>query len=104
MRQELNFIHNVKKEMLILIDSGWWEHKVCYIYEYFLHFQNFVFFLQVLLRYNFLNYIFIYFFSVVLSLHCCAPAFSSWDQWGLCLVVVHGLLIAVASLVAELRL
>ena len=44
MRQELNFIHNVKKEMLILVDSGWWEHKVCYIYEYFFTFLKFCFF------------------------------------------------------------
>ena len=61
----------------------------------------FYFFLQVLLKYNFLNYIFIYLFSVVLSLRCCARAFSGWDQWGLCFVVVPGLLTAVASLVAE---
>ena len=64
----------------------------------------FYFFLQVLLKYNFLNYIFIYLFSVVLSLRCCARAFSGWDQWGLCFVVVPGLLTAVASLVAEPRL
>ena len=37
----------------------------------------------------------------VLGLRCCARAFSSCGVWGLLSVVVHGLLIAVASLVAE---
>ena len=32
---------------------------------------------------------------------CCAWAFSSCGEWGLLFVVVHGLLIAVASLVVE---
>ena len=36
-----------------------------------------------------------------LGLHCCAQAFSSCVEWGLLFVVVRGLLIAVASLVAE---
>ena len=36
-----------------------------------------------------------------LGLHCCARAFSSCSEWGLLFVVVRGLLIAVASLVAE---
>ena len=35
-----------------------------------------------------------------LGLPCCVWAFSSCGEWGL-LFVVHGLLIAVASLVAE---
>ena len=39
-----------------------------------------------------------------LGLCCCAGAFSSCGEWGLLLVVVCGLLIAVASLVAEHRL
>ena len=37
----------------------------------------------------------------VLGLRFCARAFSSCSEWGLLFIVVHGLLIAVASLVAE---
>ena len=36
-----------------------------------------------------------------LGLHCCAWAFSSCGERGLLFVAVHGLLIAVASLVVE---
>ena len=36
-----------------------------------------------------------------LGLGCCAWAFSSCGEWGLLFVAVRGLLIAVASLVAE---
>ena len=39
-----------------------------------------------------------------LGLHCCARAFSSCGEQGLLFVAVRGLLIAVASLVAEHRL
>ena len=51
-------------------------------------------------------YLFIYLFLAVLGLHCCVQvwAFSSCGEWGLLFVVVCGLLIAVASLVAEHRL
>ena len=49
----------------------------------------------------FLKIYFIYLFLAVLGLHCCAQAFSSCGEWGLLLVAVHGLLIVVASLVAE---
>ena len=45
-------------------------------------------------------YLFIYLFMAVLGLCCCA-AFSSCSERGLLFVVVHGLLIALASLVAE---
>ena len=38
-------------------------------------------------------------FLAVLGLHCCAQAFSCCSKWGLLFVVVHGLFIAVASLV-----
>ena len=42
------------------------------------------------------------FFLAVLGLRCCAWAFSSCGKQGLLFIVVHGLLIAVASsLVAE---
>ena len=40
-------------------------------------------------------------FLAVLGLHCCARAFSSCGEQGLLFVAVCGLLIAVASLVAE---
>ena len=50
------------------------------------------------------NLFFIYLFLAALALCCCTRAFSSCGEWGLLSVVVHGLLIAVASLVAERRL
>ena len=40
-------------------------------------------------------------FLAALCLRCCAWAFSSCGEWGLLFGVVHGLLIAVASLVVE---
>ena len=49
-------------------------------------------------------YLFIYLFLAALGLCCCKQAFSSCGEWGLLFVAVHGLLIAVASLVAEHRL
>ena len=48
--------------------------------------------LLIFLSYSFLD---------VLGLHCCALAFSSCGEQGLPSVAVCGLLIAVASLVAE---
>ena len=50
---------------------------------------------------NFLEFIFIYLFLAALGLHCCAQAFSSCGERGLLFVMVRGLLIVVASLVAE---
>ena len=45
---------------------------------------------------------FIYLFILAaLGLRCCVRAFSSCDKQGLLFVEVHGLVIAVASLVAE---
>ena len=44
---------------------------------------------------------FIYSFFSALGLRCCTWAFSSCCERGLLLAVVHGLLIAVASPVAE---
>ena len=44
---------------------------------------------------------FIYLFLTALGLHCCTQAFSCCGEWGLLFVVVCGLLIVVASLVAE---
>ena len=46
-------------------------------------------------------YLFIYLFLAALGLRCCAWAFSSCGERGLLFVAVHGLLIAVASPVAE---
>ena len=40
-------------------------------------------------------------FLAALGLRCCARAFSSCGEWGLLFVAVRGLLIGVASLVAE---
>ena len=42
-----------------------------------------------------------YLFLAALGLRCCARAFSSCGEQGLLFVAVSGLLIAVASLVAE---
>ena len=49
----------------------------------------------------FLIYLFINLFLTKLGLRCCAWAFSSCGKPGLLFVVARGLLIAVASLVAE---
>ena len=58
-----------------------------------------VLFLGVLLYYYFLKiYLFI---LAALGVCCCARAFSSCRERGLLFVALHGLLIAVASLVAE---
>ena len=37
----------------------------------------------------------------MLGLCCCSQAFSSYGEWGLLFILVHGFLIAVASLVVE---
>ena len=47
---------------------------------------------------------FIYLFLAALGLRCCAQAFSSCGEQGLLFIAVRGLLIAMASLVAEHRL
>ena len=43
----------------------------------------------------------IYLFLAALGLHCCTWAFSSCGEQGLLFVEVRGLLVVVASLVAE---
>ena len=48
-----------------------------------------------------LFYLFMYLFLAALGLRCCTQAFSSCGEQGLLFIVVCGLLIAVASLVAE---
>ena len=47
---------------------------------------------------------FLNFYLSVLDLHFCAQALPSCSEWGLVLVAVCGLLLAVVSLVAEHRL
>ena len=49
----------------------------------------------------FFFYKFIYLFLAALGLRCCARAFSSCGEQGLLFIAVRGLLILVASLVAE---
>ena len=49
----------------------------------------------------FLKNKFIYLFLAALGLRCCTWAFSSSGEWGLLFIAVRGLLVAVASLVAE---
>ena len=54
----------------------------------------------MLLLFIFFNFYFVYLFNyflAVLGLHCCTRAFSSCGEQGLLFVVVHELLIAVAS-------
>ena len=49
-----------------------------------------------------MNIIFFFFlFLAALGLRCCTRASSSCGEWGILFVVVHGLLVAVASLVVE---
>ena len=60
------------------------------------------FFFLTLCKFFFLIDLFIcFYFLAVLSLRCCVQAFSSCSEPGLLFFVVHGLLIIVASLVAE---
>ena len=55
-------------------------------------------FVFIFYYYYFFN---VYLFLAALGLRCCVRAFSSCGKRGLLFVAVHGLLIAVASLVAE---
>ena len=59
--------------------------------------------MHVFFLFSFFN-IFIYLFLAALGLRCCTRAFSSCGEQGLLFIAVRGLLIAVASLVAEHRL
>ena len=59
-------------------------------------------FLFFVFKYRFILFIYLFVcFLAVLDLRCCVRAFSSCGERGLLFVVVRGLLIAVASLVAE---
>ena len=48
--------------------------------------------------------LFVCFFLAVMSLRCCTGPFSTCGEWRLLLVAVCGLLVALASLIAENRL
>ena len=64
-----------------------------FLYCQYVHLYNILFyFLQV--------YLFIYLFLAALDLRCSARAFSSRGEQGLPFIAVHGLLTAVASLIA----
>ena len=63
----------------------------------------FFFFFKESVLFFFKNFIYLLFLAA-LGLRCCAWAFSSCGERGLLFVAVLGLLIAVASLVAEHRL
>ena len=52
----------------------------------------------------FILFILFILFLAALGLHCCVQAFSTCGEQGLLFVAVRGLLITVASLVAEHRL
>ena len=62
-----------------------------------LYISIFNFFIFIFVKYIYLFYLFL----AALGLHCYAWAFSSCSEWGLLFIAVRGLLIAVASLVAE---
>ena len=47
------------------------------------------------------KFIYLFIFLAALGLRRCTQAFSSCGEWGLLFIVVCGLLIAVASLIAE---
>ena len=52
----------------------------------------------------FLKFIYLFIYFWLRWVCCCVRAFSSCGEWGLLFVVVHGLLVAVVSLVAEHKL
>ena len=72
-----------------------WFHLIFIIYL-FTYFKN-----KFIDLFIFKINLFIYLFLAALGLHCCALAFSSCGEQGLLFVVVHVLLIVVASLVVE---
>ena len=59
-------------------------------------------FLKAFIYYFFFINLFIYLFLAALGLGCCMRAFSSCGEQGLLFIVVHRLLIAVASLVSNI--
>ena len=75
-------------------NRGGWESPLCLVNESCLVPVSFFFFLNKFIY-------FIYLFLAELGLLCCTRAFSSCGEQGLLFVAVHGLLLVVASLVAE---
>ena len=69
--------------------------------NYTLFFSFFNIFFSFFENYTLLKNIFIYLFSTGLGLHCCVWAFSSCGEWGLLSAAESGLLIVVASVIAE---
>ena len=68
------------------------------------HFQTYFKTLEIVFLFLlsfFINLFLIYLFLAQLGLCCCAQAFSSCDEQGPLFIAVRGLLIVVASLVAE---
>ena len=64
--------------------------------------QKFIYYLNSHRNSFFFKFIYlIYLFLATLGLYCCARAFSSCGEQGLLFMAVRGLLIEVASLVAE---
>ena len=78
------------------LQAGSSEQALNYLMMLFFSFSFFFFFIYFIFRNLLINL-----FLAELGLCCWAWAFSSCGEWGLLFVVVHGLLIAVASLVAE---
>ena len=68
-----------------------------FIQDFYLYF---LFFFNIVIFYLFI-YLFLYLFLAVLGLRFCARAFSSCRERELLFIAVRGLLVAVASLVAE---
>ena len=58
----------------------------------------------IFIYYYFKKYFIYLFIFRCVGLRCCVQTFSSCSEQGLLFLVVHGLLIAVASFVAEHRL
>ena len=72
---------------------GQWIFIVCLLYD-----NNFIIIFIYLFYLKNLFIYFIYLFLAALGLHCCARVFSSCGERGLHFVVVHRLLIEMASL------
>ena len=76
----------------------WWHHPTSHILK---NWKKHCLFTTIIVLTRFI-YLLLHLFLAVLSLHCCTWAFSSCGKWELLFISVHGLLIVVAFLVAEL--
>ena len=99
--QRLGQSHTVKNDLTQNADSASAENYLLLICTSVVFFS---FFFWITLFFWFFKNLFIYLFLAALGLSCCARTFSSCSKRGLLFVAVRGLLIAVASLVAEHRL